>query len=511
MKKFSKKELSYQLSLYLDGALDPFEVKELEEYLAGNAEAKKEYDSLKALKSSLSSKSPIEKNEWFWARLSHTIDKRSEKKFLQRKSVFALFSAGAFAIVVVTLLLVKDGKLFTHFLNEKKEQVVAVRNQLMQGNIIPLFTNLDKEKVLQFALFGSLSIDSEKTTALQVNKNGENGYKIEFTRMEQQHRPIVSLQEFYSEIRATPNQHKVVDSILNYCKDKIQNSVFVGENEEVAIHAELASLNKEMMTNIAASLEPVQRIRFQKFLDARNAPYTVVAGNLPSTSPEKIYKRIALAPRSNRFVVIAGDSVQYTEMNPDKVRDIVENINATRTNISRVNIVIQEMIQQFNDRAISMRERTFSHSHAPIQVTGSEQCVRIQIDDEAETVPNIHEFEMVMPRRAPKALQVEHEQQRSQQFKILSDSAFAMEIPTDSAMVRIFRSMPRGEFFFEFKDSSSSRSRVRMLMKPRKNKHIENKTEWKNFNEKKIDLDEIPQHQEKRPVKRDVDSGGIEL
>ncbi len=398
MKDLSQKIVTEKLSLYIDGMLDDAEARQLEVYIAAHPEAARELAQLRMIQKGLKAAPRVPDDSWFWLQLSSRIDERQSRasdSWKQRWWMPAGLVTAGLAAVFVFMLVTERGTLTAYF-QEKTEQVAQVySNGLIKGAIMPLISSIDKENVLQFALFGNLALDS--TNTLQVAKGEGDSYKVELGRGTA--RKKFTLPQFYAAIGATEAQHEVVDSILNYGKAKIQKAVLVGERDEIAIHADIAQLNRMMVSTIAASLEPVQRVRFQRILAENDAPYVVAHDNAPSATPEKIFKRIAALPRSNRYVVITDDSVGFADMPSDVDRLMahaqrVEPLAAPRLR------AVGEMMQQLTERRMHIEQRLFSEQ-TPLRVFGGNQVLTIQFEENG--MPSFGGFteELAQPRQRP--------------------------------------------------------------------------------------------------------------
>ncbi|HLP15621.1 MAG TPA: hypothetical protein VK470_05150 [Bacteroidota bacterium] len=397
MKQISPKIVSEKLSMYVDGMLDDAEARQLEEYIAAHPDAARELAMLRTIKKGLKESPRVPENSWFWLQLSGTLEERRAqktgvlKRWTQRWWSAGLVTAGGLAVALVLVL--KEGDSFRTFFQEKKDQVAQVySNGIMKGAIMPLLSSIDKEKVLQFALFGNLALDS--TNTLKVAKGEGESYKVEIGRTPMTKKKI-TLPEFYAAINATPEQSEVVDSILNYGAAKIENAVLVGEKDEIAIHADIAQLNRVMVSTIAEVLEPAQRVHFKKMLSENDAPYAVVKANAPPVSPEKIFKRMASIPRSNRYVVIAGDSVSFADMPGDVERFRVHAEHLQRT-LPKLRAV-QEMMQQFADRRLRFEQKMLQERH-PLRISGNEDVLTIQFEENQGFAPAPFDEEIVQPR-----------------------------------------------------------------------------------------------------------------
>jgi hypothetical protein len=398
MKALAPKIVTEKLSLYIDGMMDDAESRQLEEYIASHPEAARELSQLRAIQKGLKTAPRAPENSWFWLQLSGTLEERRTRKTDPWKKPWwlsaGLLTAGTAAVLAVVYF--KEGDSLKSFVQEKKEQVASVYSSgLIKGAIMPLLSSIDKEKVLQFALFGNLKLDS--TNTLQVAKGEGDSYKVELGR--QSAKKEITLPEFYAAIDATPEQHEVVDSILNYGKAKIQNAVLVGERDEIAIHADIAQLNRMMVSTIASCLEPVQRVRFQRILTENDAPYVVAKDNAPSAPPEKIFKRIASLPRSNRYVVITDDSIGFAEMPSDVDRFMAHAAHAQPIPAPRYR-AMGDMMRQLAERRMRIEQKLFSE-RSPLRVFGNDQVLTIQFEENGSPAFDTFTEGLIQPRPHP--------------------------------------------------------------------------------------------------------------
>jgi len=410
MQSISTRELRRLLSLYLDGALDADAKTRFEKYLTDNPDAASELQIWKKQQQLLKSKPGVTPNEWFWSQLSARLDRqkaRPETVFPFSRKYLPL--AASLTVLIAALggvIIFQQRALLTKYFSEKKDQVQQLyQGNILEGKLMPLFTNLDKDQVLQFALFGTLPIDAQAKTALRVDESKENGTRIEFAKSEVQHRPSVTVAQFCRDIDATPAQLKSVDSILSTARDKIQQSVFLGENKSLAVHADLAAFNRTMMSNIAASLELPQRRKFKKYLAVSGSPYTFVIAPAPPATPAP---SPALAPQMPRpagmeqFVVITPDSCSIARVNIN-VQQILRNDAMTTQEIRVMNERTRSLIRDF-----AVHTRGQRRSNPSLRVFSGSNYFSIKVEDNAlEPQPSAMPFEVIA--RAPRAVQFQYE------------------------------------------------------------------------------------------------------
>jgi len=497
MNKFTQKELERIISLYIDGELEQDEAKSFEEYLAAHPVTAREVEILRSVKNALSSKEKLPANEWFWLKFSNKTEaKESRKRKLlsSTKPSLALTLGTVLTVLVIGVIYFKDAPAFKKYFIEKKQ---LVENSLMKGNILPLFANLNNDDVLNFALFGSIAIDPEKKTALQVKDIEDKGSQIQIVKKDKASEiPGVTVSDFCDEMGIEIPQQQIVDSILGTYKQRLQASVLVSENKEIAFHEQLADMNRAVVSTIAASLKPEQRTRFKKFLEARQAPYALVAVNAPQVASNEIFQRIPKMPRSNRYVVISKDTVSIAEMkmNIDSIRE-----TARRHQIAAHQMVKEQMLQE-----IAELQRHFEHNVViagqnanRVRVYSTDNAFQINLEAPSAIPEPTEMVEMVRPRFVPHPRSLKNEMNP---VVIIDDSILSFELPADDEALRVFKRLPSGEFRFEILGSGTKSPKVKMTLKsPNGRKEFEAKLkEMREREQELIDLDSLLRESEKQ-------------
>jgi hypothetical protein len=407
MKSMSTKKFQDTLSLYLDDQLDEKSKTSFEEYLASNPDVRSEVQAWKKLREVLRSNAGFPANEWFWQKFSVRLEQQKHA----HESVFPFSRefmpvAASLAVVIaglVGILLFEQRSSLTKYFFEKKEYVGQLyQKNILEGKLFPLFTNLDKDQVLQFALFGTLPLDAQAKTALRVDENKKDGARIEFAENETRRHPPVTVEQFYREIEATPAQHITVDSILSSARDRIQESVFLGDNKSVAVHADLAKFNRTMISHIAASLESQQRKRFQRFLVASRSPYTFVIPPTPPADAPTAGAQPPQAPAMEQFVVITPDSCTIARVRIN-VGEIQRRVGLTSQEVRSIDERTHALMREFVAHRRSERTRN------PLLSVFSDSdyfSIKVQndvLDQSHDAMP----FEVVA--RAPQAIRFRYE------------------------------------------------------------------------------------------------------
>lgn len=409
MIKMSQKELSQLLSLYLDGALDEQSRHGFEAYLSANPEAASELKILKKQQELLKSQPTIPSNEWFWQKLSARLEKERNKREtaypFSRKYLPLAASLAILVGVSAGVLLFQQRSLVTKFFYEKREQVQNLyQENILQGKLLPLFSSLNKDQVLQFAFFGTLPLDAQANTALRVDESKENGARIEFAKNETKRHHQVTVREFCDVVDATPAQQRIVDSILTSAKEKIERSVFLGENKALAVHADLAKFNRMTMSHLAASLDLPQRKRFQKFLITSHSPYTfgIVAAHIPKAPGTEA--RAPRAPRTEQFVVITPESCSLEQINVD-LKNVRQNVELSAQEFQSVNARAHALIREFSTHARLPRA-----PNSPFSIFSDSDYFSVRVEKNVlEPSPDEMPFEVIA--RAPQAIRFRYESQ----------------------------------------------------------------------------------------------------
>ncbi len=403
MNRMTEQERSYKLSLYIDGNLPEPEAKEFEHYLEEHPDAAKELRELRAMKQMLQDKAKLPVSIGFWTRLSVALDrlKAEEHNLLPFPKRFVPLAAalGIVSMVAVGVILFREREPLLEYLSEKTEQVQQVyEGSLLKGAITPLLANIDKDRVLQFALFGTLSLDDKSETALRVDETAQQGYRIEVGKPAEKKIPALTVKEFYDEIKPTLKQEQVIDSLLRLTKKQLESSVLVAENQALAINPSLPELGRVTVSSIAASLEPHQRVRFERFLHARNAPYAVVASQSKAAQPHDVFVKLQNPTRPGRFVILTPETlvVHQLEIDIDSLR---EEIHRTIPPIN-VRIDFDRFAQQF--RRLKPDQGLVVVGTQPMRVKRNEGSFSIEYETKSEEQPMADDIIRSVRPRSPR-------------------------------------------------------------------------------------------------------------
>lgn len=403
MKPLSPQELSDQLSLYIDNELPEAERRELEQYLSTHPEAAEELRQLQFLKQRFQNRQKLPVNVGFWTRLSVALDtlKQEEHNLLPfpRRYLPAATVLGALSMLVVGVILFQQRQPILDFISQKTEEVHQLyEGGLLKGTIIPLLSDIGKDEVLQFALFGTLPLDEKSETALRVDETAEKGYRLEVGKPVEKKIPSLTVKEFYDEIQPTPVQEKMIDSLLRFTKQQLEASVLVAENQAMAISPDLPQLGRVTVSSIAACLEPQQRVRFERFLQLRNAPYTVDPAKVRAEKVDKIFEKIHKPPRPEQFVILTPETlvVHKLELNIDSLREEMQR----RMRGHAVEFSFDRLVQRV--QRLKTDDGVVVVGTQPMRVSGNRGSFRIEFEARNEELRRAAEIEQFVKPRFPR-------------------------------------------------------------------------------------------------------------
>jgi hypothetical protein len=409
MKRLSPQELSLKLSQYVDGELSAEEARQLEDYLAAHPEASQELRELQALKQHLHNRNKLPAAIGFWTRLSAKLDtvKDEEQNLLPfpRRFLPVATALGVLSMVAVGVILFQQRQPIMDFVSQKTEEVHQMyEGSFLRGAIVPLLSDIDRDQVLQFALFGTLSLDEKSETSLRVDETAEKGYRIEVGKAAKRKTtekavPALTVKEFYEEIKPTPNQVKTIDSLLRLAQKHLEASVLVAENQAMAIAPDLPEVGRVTVSSIAACLEPHQRARFERFLQLRNAPYAVIPSNFKAKKAEEIFPKLQKSSRPDRFVILTPETlvVHQLEINIDSLR---EEVHRSMKQFKKVQFNFEQFAQRIRGR--NLHDGIVVVGTQPMRVLRNQGSFRIEYETNDTEVPEASEIHRFVKPRFPK-------------------------------------------------------------------------------------------------------------
>jgi hypothetical protein len=398
MKKINEQKMDQLLSQYIDGGLTKDELQKIEFLISKDISVQHRLRELKRLKELLVSKPKLTPDIGFWTRFTAAVEKQKqdEHRFLPFNPQFVpIMSAAVAALVVVVGIIVFQNRMQINQYFSAKSQAVedAFEKSKLQGQLLPLFSKVDKDRALQFSLFGTLALDDKSQTELRVDEQSEKGYHIEVGKDSKNIIKPVTFNNFLSKVKPTRTQKQLIDSLLELTSRRIESSVLIGENNVMAISPDLPNINKMMVTNIAACLEPNQRIQFERLLEANDAPYTVSVHSDRVVKEDRVFQSIPRSSRDNRFVIITPDTMMYSQLhiNFDSLRRDMEE------NIAMFELRREAMLKRMLEKEFRRVPGDIQYPQA-VQSFGNEGFFNIQINVPIEEIEQEQMHVIIQPR-----------------------------------------------------------------------------------------------------------------
>ncbi len=471
MNRLSQHSIDALLNEYLDGTLSDAERKIAQELIATDTAVSLELDRLKRMRELLAGQKKIEPNFAFWTRLSSKLSEQNEAENLlpfPRRHFPTAVLASFVGIFLIGSVIYENRMSLLHFVTQKSQMVQTVYEEgIMKGSILPLLAHIDNNQVLQFSLLGVLPLDAKQGTSLNIDQNATNGYQIKLGKTLSGKAKPITVKDFYAEIQATDQQKDVIDSLFGLARRRIESSVLVSENNAVAIDPGLAQLNRVMVSNIAASLEPFQRVRFGRFLERKDAPYTFVSKKFVPANPESIYVEMNRVPANRRFVVVTADSLTYAHFDVEALRHIQHSAEKSVqiAGIAQKNLEMTERLL----RRFAVREPRPDNMPQmvaqPFEIWKDENAVGIRFQrDDNEPRWEIRQRVVVPVQRHMRTFSVPSAG-GSLEFGIYGDSVTAGEVMIDSAIGRFFNRNNSTDYNLRVMDSIFTSLNVQFHMR----------------------------------------------
>jgi hypothetical protein len=472
VKKLSQDHISVLLGQYLDGVLPDAEQRQVEQLLSTDENVRREFEQLKRMKQLLLESRKIEPNIGFWTRLSTRIEQSTDEESLlpfPRKYIPLATISGVLGVLLIGTVIFQNRMSLFHFVSEKTQIVqTAYEEGILKGSILPLFAHVTDNQVLQFSLLGVLPLDARAETALRVDQDPTKGYQIKLGKAPKKESTPLTVGDFYAEIDANQLQRKVIDSLFGLARRRIETSVLLSENNSVAIDPGLAQLNREMVTNIAACLEPRQRIRFGRFLDKKEAPYTFISKKFVPVNPETLFVEMSRAHRPDKFLVFTSDSVSFAHVNADfmyRAQRRSEIAGRTRGIPERGFDMTVKLLRRYTDKE-HRSEPSRALPPPGIEVWGDANAVSIHFQQGFDVPRLATRPSVVVPM--PRQWRVSSVTSPAPvvEFGFSGDSVTRMEFLLDSAMVRFFNHTNPAEYNLRMMDSIFSTMNSHFQMHP---------------------------------------------
>ncbi|MBR9978918.1 MAG: hypothetical protein KFH87_12605 [Bacteroidetes bacterium] len=403
------------LSLYLDGALDDVRREAFEQRIAEDAELQEAYTEMRALRDRLSAHPPLPANHALADRIMqsvHTIDDQPDP-ILPLPRRFHPAAAAVAMVMIITVMgyawLQRESIL--RYVSDTGSQVqYTYEETILKGWIMPLFQKTGRDDVLQFAMFGTLPLDREEGTILQVDESTDLGYRLELSGGSSPKLPAATVDELYEEIQPTDKQRLTFDTLFHYAQQQLESAVLMNEEREIAINPAISRFHTMILSGIAEQLDARQIVRFEHYLERRNTPYTIAAVHVPHVpspfkTPRSFTERFRSIRTPDEFVVLHDDSVTIMrlQLNMDSLRNMM---HAFERSIPRIEVHLKQFARKFEvrglfesrkkeqkERAVEERSRQSRSPRgvtiSPIQPGDSVRGISITIDAETEIMREI--------------------------------------------------------------------------------------------------------------------------
>ena len=326
MTRIKDTTLSLQLTLFLDGQLEEPERSRIARLIESDVSVRNRYEQLRRLRELLADRRPIPANPWLTERIANRIrvEEESGGELLAVSRRFKPVTAAAFGLMLVAIMALawmQRDHLLRYVSDTGTQMQQAYEDSILKGWIMPLFQRTNQDQVLEFAMFGTLPLDTEDGTVLRVDENADRGFRVELASNPSRPRPAATVAELYDEIRPTELQRKVFDTLFLYAQRQLESAVLMNRQQEIAVNPSIGRFNTAILSGIASSLEPEQLARFEEFLDRRNTPYTFVAQRAgvppPPPPPSRVLERFRSVRPSEEFVVLTEDSFTVVRLGLD--------------------------------------------------------------------------------------------------------------------------------------------------------------------------------------------------
>jgi hypothetical protein len=412
--------LSLQLTLFIDGQLDAAEHARIAQLIESDVDIRNRYVQLCRLRDSLAAREPIPANPWLTERMANHIrrEKESDSDLLPVPRRFKPVTAAAFGlmlIAIVALAWIQRDHLLRYVSDTGTQVQLAYEDSILKGWIMPLFQRTSQDQVLEFAMFGTLPLDTEDGTVLRVDENTDRGFRVELASSPSRPRPAATVAELYDEIRPTELQRKVFDTLFLYAQRQLESAVLMNHEQEIAVNPSIGRFNTVLLSGIASSLGPEQLVRFEQFLDRRNTPYTFVAHRsgvkAPPPPPGRVLERFRSVRPSEEFVVLTEDSFTVVRLglNMDSLRRLMRHLEHR---MPRFEVRIQDLAKSY---AVSRQPEVPAPprsprgiSVSPVAISEGGHAISISIEASGEFMQEL-EREFVDLRREIVVLRRESE------------------------------------------------------------------------------------------------------
>lgn len=443
MNNVSEKRMWDILQQYIDGELSEQDALTVSNRVATDEVWKAAYDEALYLRDLLQSRSLPEPDRMFWQRLSLKLAEPNEAENHDESLLHHLSPAAIVATIVVFIgvgafAYFFGGDLY-RFVRQNSEQAQLAYEEGLREWIMPLFEKTDKDKVLEFAMFGTLPLDEEKGTVLRLDTTTVEGFRIELARAPKA-QPKIQLDDLYGEVRATKEQQSTIDTLMRCAQKEIESAFLVAHDKSLAISSELPSIHERLLSGVVSTLDPQQRKLLARYLDARNTAFTFIASPAePAAPPSAILRRVQTPRPVNEYVVFSMDSTRKKKIELDVAR--------LRTDMERNvrHVVDAEAMFEAAAKTYAIKSQEFKWKHVPPSIREEEDMIRIELRRLQSERKQADEEQIIRARVIPRNIYRRIEQlpeiNTQLQFHFKTDSA-SFHLNLDSIIEKAMESIP---------------------------------------------------------------------
>lgn len=348
----NERQISRLLSRYLDDDVDDTERAWAVSMIETDPNIRDRYHAMIRTRDLLAQRASLPASPWLTERVMNRVRDAHENgedplPGFRRFGPLPATMLGT-AILVLAVLAWTQRDDIVRYINDTGTQVqMAYEDSILEGWIMPLFQRTSRDQVLEFAMFGTLPLDVEDGTVLRVDEGSDRGFRVELAQSVHEQDPVASVAELYEELRPTPTQQRVFDTLFHYAQRQLESSVLTKRNNEIALDPSISRFNTVILSGIAASLDDAQLARFEHFLAERNAAYTFITHRLASnaprgTRPHDVAERFRSVASSEEYVVLTGEraSVVRLGLDMDSLRRLMQQLE---DRLPRIDVRVRDL------------------------------------------------------------------------------------------------------------------------------------------------------------------------
>ena len=317
MKSHLDKNEERLLSVYIDNEATPEERRIVEEKIQSDPLWKHELLRMRRVQGIVAAKERITQSNYFWTKLSARIEDeelRPRESLLpfQQKWLPVAIGAGIASILVVVFAIVIQKESIIEYVDTQTVQVRDWYEQsMLSGKVSTLASTLSNDDVVNFALTGLLPVDKENGKMLQFGDQPSQGHFVE-TGEGTTRQSGMTASRLVRQLKLDQSQSVALDSLLQNYRTRIENSMLVSQQADsqfMAINADVWTMNKILMVDIAKTLSQPQRMRFAGMLASENVPVRLNLEALDLPMTDTVIINFGKKGPSRQFVILTPDTL----------------------------------------------------------------------------------------------------------------------------------------------------------------------------------------------------------